>query len=75
MQQALIRFLRCGKNISARQNHQILFWTGDLQRFHAFRTALNFFKTGICNLPAFGYKRRTAAKPCFGGNCWGIVQW
>jgi hypothetical protein len=34
MQQALIRFLRCGKNISARRNRQILFWTGDLPRFH-----------------------------------------
>lgn len=31
MQQALIRFLRCRKDISARRNRQILFWTRDLR--------------------------------------------
>jgi hypothetical protein len=35
----------------------------------------NFFQTAICNRQAFGYKRRTAARPCFGSDCWGIVQW
>ncbi|NEK20649.1 hypothetical protein [Rhizobium leguminosarum] len=75
MQQALIRFLRCGKNISARRNRQILFWTGDLQRFHLSPAAPIFFKTAICNPAAFGYKRRTPADRQPVRLCWGIVQW
>ncbi|NNH67875.1 hypothetical protein [Rhizobium laguerreae] len=75
MQQALIRFLRCGKNISARRNRQILFWTKGFAAASPFPGSTDFFKTAICNPPAFGYKRRTAAKPCLGGDCWGIVQW
>jgi hypothetical protein len=52
MQQALIRFLRCGKNISARRNRQILFWTGDLQRFHL-GGSTDFFQNSYLQSPSF----------------------
>lgn len=54
---------------------KFFFGRGFAGGFTSWAAAPNFFKTAICNPPAFGYKRRTAAKLCFGGNCWGIVQW
>jgi hypothetical protein len=33
-----------------------------------------FFEIGICNPPAFVYKRRTPARAFTGAPCWGIVQ-
>ncbi|WP_454284178.1 hypothetical protein [Rhizobium leguminosarum] len=53
MQQALIRFLRCGKNISARRNRQILFWTGDLAWFHLFGGSTEFFQNGYLQSARF----------------------
>jgi hypothetical protein len=44
MQQALVRFLRCGKNTSARQNHQILFESG-FRTPKSANSASNFSKT------------------------------
>jgi hypothetical protein len=66
MQQALVRFLRCGENTSRRQNRQILFDSKlerTLRRFspHSVSPGGFFSKQGICNLPGFVYKRRTPA--------------
>jgi len=53
MQQALVRFLRCGKNISARQNHQILFCERDLGIVSPLRGSTEFFQNGYLQSARF----------------------
>jgi len=53
MQQALIRFLRCGKNISARRNRQILFWTRDLRMVSRLPYNIEFFQNGYLQSARF----------------------
>jgi len=53
MQQALIRFLRCRKNISARRNRQILFWTGDLRLVSRPPHGTEFFQNGYLQSARF----------------------
>lgn len=68
--------LRWGEDISAEPKQQILFAAAPIAAVFKPSTPPSiFFRTPICNPPRFGYKRRTAAKPCFGSDCWGIVQW
>ncbi|MEH7909896.1 hypothetical protein V7798_21565 [Rhizobium laguerreae] len=53
MQQALIRFLRCGENISARRIRQILFWTKGFAAVSPFRGSTDFFQNSYLQFPGF----------------------